>query len=96
MQGKKNPLVQKARPYAPSFIALFLIINATDLIVILFPWFYGRLIDALFYGKDLPLFLRITGIYLVLYVINELLHLVLDMTFISLRTRYLYDVKKAI
>lgn len=62
----------------------------------MYPYLFGQLIDTLFYNKYMSSFGRIVVIYCVIFMINQLLHFVLNMTVANLRTKYLFDIKRDI
>lgn len=45
-------------PYKIQFIEVLLIVIITTMIVAFYPYLFGKLIDALFYGNNFKLFLK--------------------------------------
>jgi len=84
------------RPYIIRFIVVFLIILATTAIVAFYPLLFGKLIDALFYNQDVSTFFQIVLIYLVIYMLNQVLHYCLDVMVAKLRIDYSFDIKKSL
>lgn len=84
------------RPYTLQFVMVFIIILITTAIVAFYPLLFGKLIDALFYSKDVVRFFRIVLIYLIIYLINQILHYCLDMSVAHLRISYSFDIKKSL
>lgn len=84
------------RPYTIRFIILLFIIITTTTIVIFFPYLFGKLVDALFYNKDISSFFRIVIIYFIIYAINQCLHYGLEMTLAKLYIEFVFDIKKGI
>lgn len=82
-----------ARPYVLRFIVVLIIILATTAIVAGYPYLFGRLVDALFYDNDIALFFKIVLTYLVIYIINQILHYCLDIMVAKLRIDYSFDIK---
>lgn len=76
------------------FIGVFLIIVITTAIVAFYPYLFGKLIDALFYDKNISMFVKIVLIYLVIYIINQILHYRLDIMVAKLGIQYSFDIKK--
>lgn len=76
------------------FIGVFLIIVVTTAIVAFYPYLFGKLIDALFYDKNISMFVKIVLIYLVIYIINQILHYRLDIMVAKLGIQYSFDIKK--
>jgi ABC-type bacteriocin/lantibiotic exporter with double-glycine peptidase domain len=60
------------------------------------PYIFGRLVDEVFYGKNMSVFLNIVLIYGVVYLFNQLMHFALNMSWARLMTRYLFDIRSAI
>lgn len=85
-----------ARPYVLRFIVVLIIILATTAIVAGYPYLFGRLVDALFYDNDIALFFKIVLTYLVIYIINQILHYCLDIMVAKLRIDYSFDIKKSL
>lgn len=81
-------------PYKMQFIGVFLIIVVTTAIVAFYPYLFGKLIDALFYDKNISMFVKIVLIYLVIYIINQILHYRLDIMVAKLGIQYSFDIKK--
>ena len=80
--------------YKMQFVGVFLIIVLTTAIVAFYPYLFGKLIDALFYDKNIPMFAKIVCIYLVIYIINQILHYCLDMMVAKLGITFSFDIKK--
>lgn len=76
------------------FIGVSLIIVVTTAIVAFYPYLFGKLIDALFYDKNISMFVKIVLIYLVVYIINQILHYRLDIMVAKLGIQYSFDIKK--
>lgn len=85
-----------AKPYTLKFILLFLCIVITVLIGAIFPYIFGLLIDVIFFKKDLQLFFSIIGIYVFLFLVNQIFHFILNMNWAYLMTDFLFDIKEAI
>lgn len=82
------------RKYFDKMILLLIVIVITTIIVAFYPWLFGKLVDALFYKKDLVRFVKIVGIYCIIFLVNQVLHFVLNMTYASLQTKFVFDIKK--
>ncbi|WP_124066131.1 ABC transporter ATP-binding protein [Clostridium sp. E02] len=85
-----------AKPYTLKFIVLFLCIVITVLIGAVFPYIFGRLIDVIFYEKDLHLFFFVIEIYVFLFLVNQVFHFILNMNWAYLMTDFLFDIKEDI
>jgi len=82
--------------YALRFIMVLIITLATTAIVAFYPYLFGKLIDVLFYDKNVSLFVRIVTIFFTIYMINQVLHYCLDIMVAKLRIDYSFDIKKAL
>ena len=83
-------------PYVLRFVIVFIIILLTTAIVAFYPFLFGKLIDALFYNEQISLFIQILLIYLIIYMINQVLHYRLDVMVAKLRIDYSFDIKKSL
>ena len=68
----------------------------TTAIVAFYPFLFGKLIDALFYDKDIFTFFKIVLIYLIIYLINQVLHYQLDMAVAKLGIDFSFDIKRSV
>lgn len=82
--------------YKVQFVEVALIIIVTTAIVAFYPYLFGKLIDSLFYDKNIKLFFKIVIIYLVIYLINQFLHYQLDMLVAKLGIKYSFDIKRSV
>lgn len=82
------------RSYVLRFVIVFLIIIATTLIVTFYPYLFGKLVDVLFYEKDVSQFLKIVLIYFIIYMINQVLHYCLDIMKAKLRIDFSFNIRK--
>jgi len=89
-------IIKFAGKYKLKFITVFLIVMVTTAIVAFYPFLFGKLIDALFYDKDISTFFKIVLIYLVIYLINQVLHYRLDMTVVKLGNDFSFDIKRSV
>lgn len=87
-------IMSAAKRYTFKLLLMLGIILVTTYIVATFPFLSGKLVDILFYDQDLEVFLRIVIIYLGLFAVNELLHVLLQMLNTDLRTKFIYDIKR--
>lgn len=61
-----------------------------------YPYIFGRLVDEVFYNQDRTVFVQIVAIYASVFLIGQLFHLTLNITWAQLMTRFLFTVRKAI
>ncbi len=94
---KKIALILKfALPHKGKFILIFFCILATTFSSALYPYIFGRLVDEVFYKKDVTIFYQIVVAYFFVFVLNQLLHLLQNITWTSLLTQFLFDIKTAV
>lgn len=96
MYNRIKFICRHARRYWFKFLVVLFTILITTFLVAMYPYIFGKLIDTLFYNKDMPSFLRIVVLYCSIFLINQLLHFVLDMMVANLRTKYSFDIKREI
>lgn len=96
MKKRISIIIQFAKPHKWKFIILLSCILATTFSGALYPYVFGRLVDEVFYSKNLSVFLNILAIYGVIFLLNQTLHFVLNITWAKLMTRFLFDIRKAI
>lgn len=96
MNSRIKLIIQYAKQYWLKFVFILCIIVITTIIVAMYPYLFGRLIDTLFYNKDMPSFLHIVLIYCIIFMINQLLHFILNMLLLNLRIKFNFDIKRSI
>ena len=84
------------RAFRGRFLLLFFCILTTTFIGSAYPYIFGRLVDEVFYGKNRAVFLQIVLLYGGLFLIGQVLHFVLNITWAHLMTRFLFTVRKAL
>jgi ABC-type multidrug transport system fused ATPase/permease subunit len=62
----------------------------------LYPYLFGKLVDQVFYAKELKLFLRIVFMYGLVYLLNQFMHFLLNLTWANLMTKFLFNIRKTI
>jgi ATP-binding cassette subfamily B protein len=82
------------KPLKMSFMNLFLCIIVTSFIGTLYPFLFGILIDEVFYHRNIEFFRIIIFGYAIIYLSEQSLQLVLNMTWSYLMTRFLFDIRK--
>lgn len=85
-----------AKPHKFKFILLLLCVIITTFSDTLYPYLMGQLVDEVLYHKNISSFLSIVLFYGIIYFINQLLHTTLNVTWASLMTRFLFDIRKTI
>lgn len=85
-----------AKNFKARFLLLFFCIITTTFIGSAYPYIFGRLVDEVFYGKNMSVFIQIVLLYGGLFLIGQLLHFTLNITWAYLMTRFLFTVRKAL
>lgn len=85
-----------AKPYKWSFVNAFLCILLTSVISMIYPYVFGLLVDEVFYSKNLKFFIAIVVGYAIIYLTEQLLHLILNILWPYQYNVYLLEVRKAI
>ena len=85
-----------ARNFKSRFLLLYFCIITTTFIGSAYPYIFGRLVDEVFYGKNMTVFIQIVLLYGGLFLIGQLLHFTLNITWAHLMTRFLFTVRKAL
>ena len=85
-----------ARNFKSRFLLLYFCIITTTFIGSAYPYIFGRLVDEVFYGKEMEVFIQIVLLYGGLFLIGQLLHFTLNITWAHLMTRFLFTVRKAL
>ena len=95
--GERIQFIRKrAKKYTWELCLMLLIILVTTYLVALFPYFLGRLVDMLFYDKNARDLVKIVLAYILIFLVNQLLHFALQMLHADLQVRFIYDVKSDI
>lgn len=87
-------ILKNALKFKWKFLILFFCIITTSFIGITYPYIFGRLVDEVFYKKNMSMFINIVIIYGAIYLVEQLLHLVLNITWAQLMTRFLFVIRK--
>lgn len=83
-------------PHWWKFIILFLSIIGTTFIGSSFNYLFGRMVDEVFYSKNMSAFVGFVIIYGIIFLVNQIMHFVLNMTWANLKTQFLYDIRYAL
>lgn len=96
MKKRLKYITNFIKPYIAKFCSVFFIIIITTIIVAFYPYIYGKMIDILFYDKNVAKFFTVVLVYLVIYLLNQILHYCLDLLVAVLGIEYSYDIKKSL
>lgn len=87
-------ILKFTKPYKITFLTLFICIITTSFIGMLYPYVFGLLIDEVFYHKNVNFFKVIVVGYCILYLGEQLLHLVLNYVAAYFATRFNFDIRR--
>ena len=93
MYNRKKLLGEITKGYRIKLTIMMLIILVTTYLVALFPYLSGKLVDSLFYDKNIKIFISVIILYVVLFVVNQILHFGLQMLMAVLQTTFIYGIK---
>lgn len=96
MKKRLQYILKFAKPHRWQFGALFTCIILTIFIGSVFHYLFGRMVDEVFYGKNMSRFIEIVVLYAVVYAVNQSLHFGLNMSWAHLMTKFLFDIRKAV
>ncbi len=80
--------------YKKLFSILFLCVVATTFSGSLYPYIFGLLIDKVFTQKDFSMLARIVLLYVAIFVINQCLHFILNLSWAKLMVKYIYRIRE--
>ncbi|BBH22586.1 multidrug ABC transporter ATP-binding protein [Paenibacillus baekrokdamisoli] len=89
-------ILQLAKPYKWSLTNLFLCVVVTSFVGMLYPYIFGMLVDEAFYNHNKEIFVHIILVYVLIYLNEQSLHLILNAVWSYLMTRFLFDIRKKI
>jgi len=96
MKRKIKTILYYAKPHKWIFFTLFICIVMTTFSGSIYPYIFGKLVDEVFYGKNMSVFLNMVLLYGAVYLLNQLMHFALNMSWARLMTSFLFDIRSAI
>lgn len=96
MKQRIKFILNFAKPHKWMFITLFTCIIITTFSGAIYPYVFGRLVDEVFYGKNMSVFISIVLTYSDVFWFNQLMHFALNMSWAKLMTKFLFDIRTAI
>lgn len=93
MKKRLKIILRFAKPHKWMFLALLFCIVVTTFSGSIYPYIFGRLVDEVFYRKNMSVFLNIVLIYAAVYLFNQLMHFALNMSWANLMTKFLFDIR---
>ena len=95
-KNKFKLLISFIKPHKWKFMLLFICIIATTFSGSLYPYVFGKLVDEVYYVKNMQAFLSVFFLYGMIFLASQLLYLLQNMIWAHLMTKFLFDVRKAI
>jgi len=76
------------------FLVLFISIIVTSIFSVVYPYLFGLLVDEVFTDKNMNFFIFIVIIYFVVYMLEQIFHYFLNMSWANLTVRFAFDIRK--
>lgn len=96
VKGNLKLILKYAKLHKGRFLILYTCIIVTTFSGAFYPYIFGRLVDEVFYAKNMSKFINIVLIYGLVFLFNQIMHFVLNITWAKLMTRFLFDIRKDI
>ena len=96
MKNKFIMILKYAKPHKYLFLAIFIVIIISAFSGALYPYVFGRLVDEVFYKKDLRIFIQIASLYGLIFLFDQLIHFLINMIWAKLMTRFIFDIRKSL
>lgn len=80
--------------FKATFAILLVSILLSNFLSSLYPYLFGTLVDEVIYSKNIVFFGQIVLIYAALFLVNQIIHFILNMSWAKLSTQYLFMIKK--
>ena len=86
-------VAQFAKPYRRSFAVVMITVLISSVSGLLYPFLLGKLMDEVFYNKDMGAFWTIVLAYAGVYLFNQVILIISDLSRAKLEGEYLFDVR---
>ena len=96
MKKRLKYILQFSKPHWLKFVMLFTCVIVTIFIGSTFKFIFGKLIDEVITAKDMSKFTQWVLLYCGIFFVNQILHLTLNISWASLMTKFLFDIRKAV
>lgn len=96
MKRRIKLILYFAKPHMWVFFILFICIIITTFSGAIYPYLFARLVDEVFYNKNITIFLNMILIYGAVFLFNQIMHFILNMSWARLMTKFLFDIRSAI
>ena len=96
MKKRLSLVLHFAKPHGWKFALLLLCILVTSLMNAAYPYLLGQLVDEVFYEKNMSRFIGIMLAYGGVFLLGQILHFGLNMSWASLMTYFLNDIRTAL
>ncbi len=95
MLTKRAKVVLKyVKSHSFIFVILYCCIIITSFLSTIYPWMFGNLIDEVFYDGNISNFIKIVIAYAAIFLIGQVFHFILNMSWARLMTSFLFDIRK--
>ncbi len=95
MKNRLRYILHFAKPHWLKFSLLFMCIITTIFIGSVFHFLFGRMVEEVFRGKSMDAFIEIISLYALVFLVNQTLHFILNISWAKLMTNFLYDIRQA-
>lgn len=95
MKKRLGYILHFAKPHWLKFSLLFTCIITTIFIGSVFHFLFGRMVEEVFRGKSMAAFVEIISLYALVFLVNQTLHFILNISWAKLMTNFLYDIRQA-
>ncbi len=96
MKDKIKFILKFAKLHKYKFIVIFLAIIISAFSGALYPYVFGKLVDEVFYKKNLDIFIQIALLYGLIFLIDQSIHFFINMIWAKLMTSFIFDIRKAL
>ncbi len=94
MKKSTQYVLKKIIPYNQTFMLLLLGTVFSTLISEVYPYIFGKIVDEVFYGKQLAGLITLVLSYLVIFVINQFIYFIVNISWAKLNTTFVFDIRR--
>lgn len=96
--NKKHKQRKVILHYVKQFKLLFIVLLSCVILTTfsgsIYPYIFGLLVDNVFSEKDMTMFITIVLLYAGVFVVNQALHFLLNMSWAKLMVKYIYKIRE--
>ena len=96
MKKKIKIISSFAQTHKWKFFSLLFCVIITAFSGSIYPYIFGKLVDEVFYSKNMNQFAFIVLLYGIAFLFNQVIHFVLNIIWANLMTRFLFEIRKKI